>query len=226
MSDEPKIDFSMLLASSVHDMKNSLGMLLQSLESLFGKLPDEYKQELSVAQYETSRVNNDLVQLLGLYRLQKERMAVVIDEHCVLDIIEEQQIKNRMLCESHGVQINIDCDENLMWYFDEYLIASVINNILVNAIRYTKSIINININLSDEFLSISITDDGPGFPDHMLKDPSSHVAPDKRHASSTCLGLYFASEIAQLHRLKAKRGSIELSNGGELGGSNFTMLIP
>lgn len=36
MSDSPKkgIDFAMVLASSVHDMKNSVGMLLASLDQL------------------------------------------------------------------------------------------------------------------------------------------------------------------------------------------------
>lgn len=70
---DPNIDFSMVLASAVHDMKNSLGMLLNSLDELRG----EHEQSLAgsdkfnMLQYEAERMHNDLVQLLGIYRLEK-----------------------------------------------------------------------------------------------------------------------------------------------------------
>ena len=42
----------------------------------------------------------------------------------------------------------------------------------------------------------------------------------------TGLGLYFANLIANAHETNNLRGSIELNNGGLLGGSIFTLKIP
>ena len=40
------------------------------------------------------------------------------------------------------------------------------------------------------------------------------------------LGLYFALQVAQLHRNRGQHGSIRLENGGEYGGGCFVLLLP
>ena len=72
--EHPEIDFATVLASAVHDMKNSLCMLLQSMESLQQSLAPESNsasQELARIHYEATRLNTNLLQLLSLYRIEK-----------------------------------------------------------------------------------------------------------------------------------------------------------
>ena len=98
---DPTIDFSMVLASAVHDMKNSLGMLLNSLD----ELRNEHEQTLAgsnkfnMLQYEAERMHNDLVQLLGIYRLGEDNLSAHIDEHFVPDFLADHLARHTPLLE-------------------------------------------------------------------------------------------------------------------------------
>ena len=63
--------FDTLLASTVHDMKNSLSLLMNDLEVMGSKLErsDENRQTVSSLRYEASRINISLMELLALYKL-------------------------------------------------------------------------------------------------------------------------------------------------------------
>ena len=66
---EPAVDFSTLVASSVHDLKNSITLMLLTLDDLLSnsvaRSPDE-QRKLSKLGSEASRINHDLMQLLTL----------------------------------------------------------------------------------------------------------------------------------------------------------------
>ncbi len=229
MSNErSQLDFAMVMASAVHDMKNSLGMVLHSLEQLGGELGESQSltQRVGLLQYEAARVNNDLVQLLGLYKLQNQLLPLRVDEQFVHDFLDEQIARYELLFSNRGITCELHCEADLVGYFDDELIAGIINNILANAVRYTQSTIQVEANQIDDYLVLSINDDGAGFPAWMLdamEQPDPGINFD---TGSTNLGLYFARQIAALHQQNDRRGSIELSNGGTLGGGLFRLLLP
>ena len=227
-SKRPELDFAMVMASAVHDMKNSLSMVLHSLEQLNEELNQTpaMAQKVSLLQYEASRVNNDLVQLLGLYKLQNRRLAVQIDEHFVHDFLDEQKARYSMLFSSRQLTCELACDESLIGYFDLELVAGVVNNVLANTIRYTRDQILITASEQGEYLEISINDNGRGFPEAMLRMPDQFNNGIRFETGSTNLGLYFANEIARLHQQGENQGYIELSNGGPLGGGLFKLYLP
>ncbi|HMK49444.1 MAG TPA: hypothetical protein VK435_05280, partial [Thermodesulfovibrionales bacterium] len=70
--DDNGLDFSSYLASLAHDMKNSLGMLLNTADEILdGCTPDSCPSYglLSRLQYESKRASNNLIQLLTLYKI-------------------------------------------------------------------------------------------------------------------------------------------------------------
>jgi|GEM_PF-6389082 len=96
---------------------------------------------------------------------------------------------------------NNNCDPDLSWYYDNDLIGSVIHNVLVNGSRYAKKTIVISGIVSDNGLTITIEDDGEGFPQAMI-DAASLESAAHSSGNSTQLGLFFAAKIAQLHQQK------------------------
>ncbi len=230
MSNEnEKIDFSTILASSVHDMKNSVGMLLASLEEIIEEVPPSNNMQskrFSTLHYEASRINGELIQLLSLYRMQKNFLPVHIDEHYLIDILEDQVARNHILTETKGVEVEIQCDPDLHWYFDHDLIGSVVHNIVVNCVRYTDTKIAIRAEIENDLLCVSIADNGPGYPPEMLDSPTEKIEDAEVSKGATHLGLFFAEKIAQLHTQKGTQGHIELANGGPLGGGEFKLFIP
>jgi K+-sensing histidine kinase KdpD len=223
-----ELDFSLVLASSVHDMKNSLGMLLTSLEEVIDHASpqdDEQKKHFSILQYEASRINSELIQLLSIYRLQQKNLPFNLDENYIYDTFEDQVARNDVLFRTKSIELTIDCDPDLAWFYDNELVGNVIHNVLINAARYAKKQVHLSANLQDDCLVIRIEDDGQGFPGFMIDAAS--IKGDARSATdSTQLGLFFAGRIANFHKKGENKGRIELSNGGTLNGGVFSIYLP
>lgn len=224
---ENTIDFSMLLASSVHDIKNSLGMLMNSLDEMTADTDhgDEQRNSFSILRGEASRINNAMIHLLSLYRLQNDQLSLGLSEVFVEDFLEEQVLSQQLLFEVKGVSINIECNSDISAYFDENLIAGVINNILVNCAKYTQDKITITAQkTTDHYLEIAIIDNGRGYPQNIIDNISNFGRSVDFNSGSTNLGLFFSQEIAKLHTNKDRTGSIHISNIEE--GGCFKLLIP
>jgi len=227
----------LLAASSVHDIKNSLSMLLQTLEEVIRSTPDQspvQRRQFGVLQGEAARINNDLMYFLGLYRLQKNQLPLQIQSVYVADFLQEQILNNALLFEIRNIALALDCDDALTAYFDPALVAGIVNNVLVNAARYAKTTVSIRAQATRGGLAIEVHDDGSGFPEKMLQQGNNHATNLDRSidfsTGSTNLGLYFAAEVAAMHRRGAiesnneERGSIELRNT-ERGGC-FKLFLP
>ncbi|WP_339806064.1 HAMP domain-containing sensor histidine kinase [uncultured Marinobacter sp.] len=226
----PKLDFSMVIASAVHDMKNSLGMLISTLDDLRTEQTDTDSSgtRLNTLQYEAERVHSDLVQLLGIYRLGEQKLSAHTDEHYVADFLKEQLARHEPLLKGYGVAYDVSADDELTGFFDEELIAGVITSTINNAIRYTRSQILLTARADETGgLVIGIEDDGSGYPEHMQQAGTDVLlkSPDFR-TGSTSLGLYFAAAIANLHQNNGLAGKIRLRNGGSLGGGVFEICLP
>jgi len=234
LKDKASLDFSLIIASSVHDMKNSLSMLLHSLDDINNTLRSEQVSDeqsplinrLATLQYEAARVNNDLVQLLGLYKINENLLRANIDEHFLLDFLEEQAARYVPLFDSRNVQYQIACHSELTGYFDRDLVTGIINNILANSIRYCDGKIVISASEEAQWLVITIEDDGTGFPETMLSQPDSLAEGIDFASGNTHLGLYFAGYIARLHRQGDRQGKITLSNEGPGNGGRFRLWLP
>lgn len=223
-------NFSLLLASSVHDMKNSLGMLLSSLDELTSdmtEMSDNQRRQFAVLQGEASRIRNDLIYLLGLYRMQNHDLVVEIDEVFVDEFLDQQVAQNALLFDMRKIDVRVNCAEGLTGFFDEELIGGVINNVLVNAARYTRSRIDINASVDDGYLCIDVIDDGAGFPAEMLAQAGDMARDISFKTGSTHLGLHFAARIAALHKGNdGRRGSIAISNLSAQGQGRFSLRLP
>ncbi len=220
------IDFATVLASSVHDMKNSVSMLLASLQDVLAENPPEVSPQARhfvALQYEASRINNELVQLLSIYRLQQKRLPLHVDQHFILDVIEDQLARQYPLLEGRQVKVTVQCDAGLEGFFDADLIGSVLQNVLVNGCRYTQDRLEIAAQAADGWLQFSVADNGQGFPPDMLTYP---LDAGVHRRDSTQLGLYFASVIARLHQQGEREGYIALRNGAPLGGGVFSIVLP
>lgn len=223
------IDFSTVLASSVHDMKNSLCLLIQSIENLSDKLEmkgAEEAQELAGIHYEASRLNSNLLQILSLYREDCDSLPMNIDEYYLDEVLEELVAKNQLYIDNRQLNVSFEVEEDLVWYFDNELIANLLNDIFVNAMRYCQSTILVKAFEQDGLLKVQIIDDGAGYPANMLDKLLNGPSNFSITMSRTGLGLYFAKLIASKHVQDGRCGKIELENGGLYNGSVFTLTLP
>lgn len=229
-NDTNTLVFSTYLASLAHDMKNSLGMLLNTTDEVFNHCSIDTCPSyplLSKLQYESKRVNNTLIQLLTLYKMDKAQLNLNIDYHTLSDFLEEAVVYNKPLLESKGISMEIDCPEDLSWFFDRDLIGGVINNVLNNAFRYTKDTIKIAARKDETgYLVIQIEDNGSGYPESMLFSIPDTPMKTSFITGGTGLGLYFAYTVVKLHKNQGRAGYLLISNALEQGGGCFRIYLP
>ena len=85
---QPSMEF--FLASSVHDMKNSVSILISGLENALLRFdPDVFADHADITRmiYETKRINNNLVQLLSLYKTDNEMYPFDPQSQAVSDFL-------------------------------------------------------------------------------------------------------------------------------------------
>lgn len=221
---ESRIDFSTLVASSVHDLKNSISLMLLTVEDLLStntERDSDQQNKLTKLGSEASRINHDLVQLLTLYKLDNKN-KIQIDEVFVADLLAESCARNELQFAYNKIQLSLDCDADLCWYLDAELMSGVINNILVNALVHAKSHVWISASHTDEYLSIVIEDDGEG----LAEDLSASEPSTKPHVFSTGLGLAIGRQILAMHQKADRQGQLRLSNAAAGRGARIQLLIP
>lgn len=228
MSKDNKLDFSTILATSAHDMKNSLFMLMQSIENL--DLADNLSQQQHIVfadlHYQTSRINGSLMQLLALYRDQHNQLPIYIEENSVAEMLQEVIDRNRLYLNCSSVKVSLEVDSDLTAYFDQDLVTYLIADIFVNALRHANNSITLRAFACQEYVNIQVEDDGDGYPEHMLAINQETDFPFNASRGRSGLGLLFAKIISAEHKTKRLQGHISLKNKCATGGSLFTLRLP
>jgi signal transduction histidine kinase len=223
------MDMQTIMASTVHDVKNSLGLIDNQLNETVRKLQEtnpEVAQDIRRIQLECGRINNGMVHMLGLYKMHKGTFSPSIDESYVPDVIHDSVSRFSEMLGALGIKLNIEFeDEDCLWYLDPNLIEGLLGNVLTNSIRYTKSELTFFVKEDDGWLHIQIKDDGNGFPENMLtmlEQPASVCF----ESGATGLGLFFCQKIAELHTNGTRKGYVRLSNDPETLGAIFDLYLP
>jgi len=220
------IDFSTILATSIHDMKNSLGIMTGLVQRKLNEQSPPYDPDIVQLEFEANRLSNSLMQLLVLYKIESERFLLSLDEYPAIDLLEDIVAQNRPLLDGKGIDLVVDCDAETFVYCDFGLVCSIFNNLLNNAVRYTANRIRLSAIQKSPYAVLMIEDDGAGYPESILNRTFLDQSEIDFYTGNTGLGLLFASHIAALHKGNGTAGYITLSNGGSYDGACFSLFLP
>lgn len=234
------MDMSTFVTAAAHDMKNSISVIAAFLEDALREMDDRSAADATSASetavrglthqalYETQRVNCHLVQIMAIYKIDQGHYPFDPEELDLDAFAEDAAARVRPLATIKGIHVEVAMDqlEGGEGYFDRELIFSVVVQALFNAIKYTQTRIRLSISQHDGQTEFRVEDDGAGFPAFMLERGFADRSSINNRTSSTGLGLYFARQVAQLHRQGAREGSTRLENGGTFGGGCFVLTLP
>jgi len=220
----PADAFADLLASAVHDLKNSLGLVLNSAEHIADTVvvAREEHEALVTLQHEARRVNSDLMNLLGLYKLERGSALVVPDVVDCTELMAELVAYNMLLLASRGIRLDVEECAAVEGYFDRPLVLGVLNSVLNNTFRHARSRVSLGCAVHEGYTVFTVADDGDGYPQEILDSDLSTPCLGSS-SGSTGLGLYFARRVAELHSHCGRRGRVELSNGPD---NRFRLFLP
>lgn len=222
------LEFAAVLASSVHDMKNSIGQLLNSAEAIESLVPENSlaRDQALALQHEARRINFDLMHLLGLYKFERARQVVNPVVVACEEFLLELAVYNEALLTSRGIAFVTACRGAVEGFFDRDLIMGILNSTLNNAYDFAASEVAVSCELIEGYTVFSVCDDGPGYGPKILKRGGEYAGRTDYASGSTGLGLYFARRITEMHCHRGRPGKVVIDNHGIRGGGRLQLWLP
>jgi signal transduction histidine kinase len=201
-----------LMATVVHDLKNSLGVLVEELASLQSAAADSaLAADVNNAHGIASQLAAKLIGFLTLYRAQSGALVAATRDHNPEDFLNEVLGSLVLPKSAPRVHLEVAPSSPPFWFFDSYLVRLALEAAVQNATRFAHSQILLGARADDGWLVLSVEDDGPGL--------------GTEGALSTGLGTELCRSIAAAHVNGAKTGRLVLENRAQ-GGARFELWLP
>lgn len=188
----------------VHDLRAPLTVINLSLDlALQAVSPGQASlvQPLTVAQECTARIEAMIAELLDVGRLEAGRMPLCRTPGDLVELARSVQVSFGAL--AAGRRLHLTGPASVRASYDPGLIRRVLNNLLVNAIKFTPDGAEVHLALGREnhHVQVTVTDNGPGiapeFHDRIF-DKFVQVASSHRVAGLG-LGLAFCKLAVEAH---------------------------
>jgi K+-sensing histidine kinase KdpD len=216
-----KFDGTALYAALIHELKNNLGLLSMTLDSIPLQTEPHHDGTVNDARLLCQSVIDRLQQALLIYKANNQQLQPTIDAYSPHDLLHELAEQAGALSRGRlTIATGIAEDVPAIWFFDRDLIEMALVNAIQNSLAYARSLIRIEASMVDGCLALSVRDDSNGYPEHILTSVATHTP---YRATGTGLGLQFSRMIVQTHENQGRLGELRLSNEP---GAVFCLLLP
>jgi len=149
-----------------HELRTPLAVVKGTLEVLIRKPreKEQYEEKIKYCISEIDRLNNMVDQLLLLARFENQKIGIS-KQAVELDAVILQSLERFSSgIESANISIDFKFDNHFTIHSDAYLIVTIIENLISNAIKYSRQKGSIKIHLSEtsDFINCKISDNGIG----------------------------------------------------------------
>lgn len=210
----------------VHDLRSPLTIVtgyVGVLQKSFNQNTDE-AQCVDAALRGATRMNEMITTLLDVDRMEAGQMPLRFAPCNLVELIQETSARFGPVLGQRALNCKHDADV-IMLECDADVIRRVIENLINNAVKYTKSDGRIEISvISDEAqVAITVADDGVGIPadkrEHIF-EKFGQIDEGERRRHSSGIGLTFCRLAVEGH------GGRIWAEGPKLGGSTFVFTLP
>ena len=215
---------SMLINIS-HELRTPLTLIIAPLKRLLGNMSPEQAgfNTLSRIYRQSRRMRRLLDMVLDLRKMEvgKSNLKIeAIDFNDWISVIVEDIIKEE---KEIGINIVLEKDERITAVeMDRHKLETVVMNVLMNAIKHSKSddTISIKTELIDGKVRVSISDQGPGLGDADMSSLFTRFYQSKSEEYGSGIGLSYSKILVELH------GGIIVAENNADKGATFWWEIP
>ena len=199
-----------LLGIASHDLRNPLtsiqgysGFLLKKGTTLREDTRTDFLKIINSASGNILELLNDL---LSLSAIESGELALNLKPGNLRSLIEERIRLYTHLATEKNIHFKINCQETSVVLFDTPRIEQVLDNLLTNAIKFSPvgGVIEIIMESGKGYISVTITDEGPGIKSENLDDlfkPFKKIdSGSTKDKKGTGLGLAIAKKMIELHK--------------------------
>ncbi|QFG22635.1 cell wall metabolism sensor histidine kinase WalK [Actinomadura sp. WMMB 499] len=211
------------ISDASHDLRNPIAGLRTRLEvALELDEPDDCRDTLRAALRDTERLNDIVVDLLELSRLDSR--APVPAERIDLADLARREVERR----TSGTPACTRLEPGVAVTANPVRIARVIGNLLGNAERHADSRIEVTVARDGGDAVLRVADDGAGVPadarERVFERFARLADSRRRDPQGTGLGLPIAREIAEIYGGTLR--IVDAPEAGAPGGAHFEMRLP
>ena len=210
-------------ADVAHELRTPIaGMLVQLQTDDCGLDDVERSQIIEKVKHGLVHLGHVVNQLLVLASIDPERIRRSFESVDLAAIAGEMMSELSPLALAKNIEIELDAPDRVHAFGNQDLLGVMISNLVNNAIKFTPEggHILVNITHSDDGISLSVEDNGPGIPD----DKKAWVFERLNRLSTgggSGLGLSIVKEICQLHQ-----ATIELRDKSHASGLIVNLFLP
>ena len=192
-----------------HELRTPLAVIKGTLEVLIRKprTTDEYNEKINYCIKEVDRINNLVDQLLLLARFENQNQNIKSEEVFLDALLLDTVSRFSNQLKEKNIRIKTSLEQDCVIMSDSYLISIVFNNLISNAIKYSKNDGKIDLILKSETnqFSFLVKDNGVGiskedlnkiFDSFYRSNPSSHP-----EIKGTGIGLSIVKRLCDLLRI-------------------------
>lgn len=202
----------LMQASIAHDLRNPIAIIEGYTEYLQLNLPNG---KLSIQRILRISDNlNKAAKRLEYYtesirRInQLEDVELNLKETPVLEFVKDIEDDFSVIASGLNIHLIVTHDlQDCLVKLDGAVVYRILENVFGNAMRFAKEKITISFSINEQNLLISVSDDGCGFPDDILKNKSNLLLPKPKEDGHMGIGLTISRILCQKHG-----GNLELSN--------------
>jgi len=207
-----------------HDLKGPLASIRGVLNLATKEIKDESAlQYLGLISKSTKRLDNILTELLEISTITQGTVELqLLDiEKLVKEVVESLQ----HVSYAENVSLKLNFCEKKEIYSDRKLLASVIQNLVDNAMKYknpdaARPFVSVKVSEYEKGVKIIVKDNGLGIPSSMRKEGFEMFFRGTDDIEGTGLGLYIVSKAVE-----KLGGKIEMRSK-EKKGTEFTVYLP
>ena len=177
---------------------------------------DEAMESFEVINRQAKKMTSLINQIMELSKLERQNEVEkerINFSNIILQLLEDY----KPLLENSNIELIINIEKDLRIYGNKLMVERLFINLFINAIKFTKTTINVSLNRINKEIILQIKDDGVGIAkgeqkyiwDRFFQINNSRNK-DKNRGSG--LGLSMVNKIAQLHSAIIEVES-EIGNG-------------
>lgn len=207
-----------LVSGVMHDLGNSISVILLTSEIASAEERPQKKdieRIVKAAKFSKAMVANALSIVRG--------QEYVFEPVSLLEIGEAAVMLTSYAARKKGVEVRLDFPEGLSALRGSgvHLQRALINTI-INSVSFLDrgGVVTVSASEDDGEVRLSVADNGPGFPEQMLKEGVKAFGTNRREKGGTGLGLFVCDQVARRHG-----GRLELSNVPG-GGARVDLVLP
>jgi two-component system sensor histidine kinase CpxA len=220
----------MLMANVSHELRTPLTRMQLALALLegAGEKPEILNKNIERLTQDIAKMDGLIEQILNISKAQSSHLKLDFRSENLSQLVREIMDETQLEASNRHVQTTLAISDDVFCVMDKVAIKSALENIIRNALKFAKSVVNIQLKVSKsgKRVIVIIDDDGAGVSEEqllLLFEPFYRAKTSdtqNEENNGTGLGLAIAKAAIDAHN-----GAIQ-AKLSDLGGLSMTVSLP